>query len=196
MAEEMDPTIPEKQQAPAPSKRTLKTAKKKIQSGKDVLVEKEQGKNTTKKPPQKNRKPLYIVGGIFVFFILAYMVSQPYIGTIRFGICKVYLEQNINYPTSLEWVQAVEGESSVRIFYNVSDSFGQKSLNDIECRFDVTNPQLPLLKSVNINGVKPYEAENPQLIERFNVGIPAIIAYPPDLVLPWGIPANIKDYNR
>ena len=145
---------------------------------------------------QKRRKKWLMIGGsAVVLFFLAVFLTPPF-GSIRYGICKTYVELNDPYPQSLQFVQAEEIGTAVILDYNRIDSFGQRTLNQIRCIFN-EDPRIVLLTRIDVNGrneKSPLESED--LIKKFNTGIPALIARNPSLVLPDGLPRNIKDYNN
>ena len=158
--------------------------------------------NKTARTPKKTKKFTWKKGlGIFVgliVLIFAFMWFFPYYGTIKYGICRTYIELNEPYPQSIQFVDAYEDAyyNQVTISYKKTDPFGLEALNEMVCLFDVKEDGSILLKSVDINGKKrKYPQEAPELIEKFNRTIPAIRAYPPNLIMPYLISTDIKDYR-
>ncbi len=76
-----------------------------------------------------------IAGGA-VFIILIIIVScQQAKGTIRYGMCKVFLELTLDYPLTLKVSEVREQGGYVRIHFTHLDSFGQFRSSRMECNF-------------------------------------------------------------
>lgn len=144
---------------------------------------------------KKSRARWFWAAGIaFILFLLAVFLTPPY-GTERYGICKTFVELSDPYPKFLEFVQAYEEDLTVIIDYNRIDSFGQRSLNQIRCYFKEP-PDSYELRRVDINGkARTYSQEDPAYIENFNAGVPSLLVKTPSLVMPPGLPQDIKDYR-
>lgn len=154
------------------------------------------------KPPKqpmsaKTKKKLYWGGGLAFFGLVVVMFMAPVQGSMRYGICKTYVELNELYPKEINYLSVEDGDP-VKIYYKKVDPFGVSSVNSIECYFkrDPRGAFSDELSKVDINGKsRTYEAEKPENIKKFNVGIPAILAYPPDLTLPFFQLDNISQYK-
>lgn len=152
-----------------------------------------------KKEPltKQQKKKLYIAGGSVAFLLLVLMALMPAQGSERFGICKVYLELSELYPREIKYL-SVEDWDPVKIHYRKVDPFGVESVNLIECysKRDSAGNLLFELAKVDINGkARAYEAEKPEVVERFNMGISAIFLNMPDLTLPNFSQDNIAQYK-
>jgi hypothetical protein len=126
------------------------------------------------------------VGGL-VAIVTAWMF-MPYTGTLSYGICKAFLEQNEPYPSLIKPYKVDEYPGYVSIFYKRTDSFGYESMNTLECAFESDENGNPLytLKKVDMNGKnRKYPLEDEANLKKFNVGVSALVANPPDLTLPW-----------
>lgn len=91
-----------------------------------------------KQQKQKGNK-LLIYGGIgFVFLLLVFAAfSTPTrYGTVKYGICKIIMEQNVPFPDTLQVVQVVERAKFARILYSHTDAFGQYRFSKIQCNFE------------------------------------------------------------
>ena len=175
-----NPPVVQKQKKKEVQKRTLKSTPRK------------DGVPPLKKPKSK-KKWFWGLGAAIVVFLAAAILT-PKIGTVRYGICKTFVELHDPYPQSLEFVQSEEIGSVVILDYNRVDSFGQRSLNQIRCFF--TDDPIPMLKKVNVNGkgvVVPQE--DPEVVKEFNVGIPALMKDKPSLIMPKGLPDDIKNFR-
>ena len=154
------------------------------------------------KPPKQpmsaqTKKKLYWAGGLAFFGLIVAMAMAPVQGSMHFGICKVYIELNDLYPQEISYLSVEDGDP-VKIYYKKVDPFGVDSVNSIECSFkrDPSGAYSYDLAKVDINGkFRVYDAEKPENIKRFNVGIPAILANPPDLTLPYFELDNISQYK-
>lgn len=158
--------------------------------------------NKTANAPKKTKKFTWKKGvAIFVgliVFIFAFMWFFPYYGTMKYGICRTYIELNEPYPQSIQFVDAIEDNdyNMVTISYKKIDPFGLEALNEMVCQFDTREDGLLQLKSVDINGKKrKYPQEDPELIKKFNETIPSIYSYPPNLIMPYITSTDIKDYR-
>lgn len=156
----------------------------------------------TPKPPKEpmsasTKKKLYWGGGVSFFVLLIMMAMAPQQGSMRYGICRVYIELSDLYPKEITYLSVEDGDP-VKIFYKKIDPFGVSSVNSAECYFkrDRSGAFLNELSKVDINGkFRLYEAEKPENIKRFNVGVPAILENPPDLDLPSFSQDNIAQYK-
>jgi hypothetical protein len=153
------------------------------------------------KKTSKRMKRLYWVGGGVLFFLLILMILTPAQGSLQYGICRVFVELSDPYPTEIKPLSVddyVPLGGPVRIYYKKVDPFGVESVNTIECTFvrDATGAATTTLKKVDINGKnRPYLAESPEYIQKFNAGIPAILDNTPNLTLPYFSIDNISEYK-
>lgn len=164
-----------------PAKRELKSAKRK------------DGVPAIQKAKKKRAKwPWIIVGIVVLFLALGFM---PRVGTIRYGICKAFIELNDPYPGFLEYVQAYENDNVVTIDYNRTDAFGQRTLNQMKCTFNLEENPNEIAKA-DLNGrANVYPLEDAANIAKFNLGVPALLQNKPKLTMPRGLPDDIKDYK-
>lgn len=156
-------------------------------------------KPPSKKKMSKKKKILLGVGGFIVLLVLIGLV--PYMGTINYGICKVFVERMQPYPQSVSYTKVEEQGTEetgffVTMYYKRTDAFGDESMNSIVCKIKKSEEGKLYLDAVDMNGKnRKYPQESPDYIKRFNVGIDAIIQNPPDLVLPYVPSEEIKDYK-
>lgn len=158
----------------------------------------EKPQKVSKEPmsPEKKKK-LYIGGGALCFILLVWVAMMPAKGSAFFGICKVYVELSELYPQEIKFL-SVEDWDPVKIFYRKVDPFGVESVNFIECHFkrDSAGNLFYEIAKIDINGKsRTYEAENPEVIERFNKGIGSILQDMPDLTLPMFSVDDITQYK-
>ena len=143
-----------------------------------------------------------ITGGFIVFIVLiTFMMMkacEPPKGSILYGICGAYLEQQIPFPETIKHKGLEQYQRGVRIYYTTIGTFGESKLETIECIF-MSHPQRGLLMEKiifnhvrDITKIKPipgkgklYEVEQEHIDHFNNSGsIPAIIAGQPDLTFP------------
>ena len=108
-------------------------------------------------------KPMVALG-VLVVGALIYFVGfprvMPRMGNAVYGICRVYIEKNLQFPTTLRIIEfdekIPEGENPSapqRINHNVTfssiDGFGQTSLNTVTCGFKFD----PKLANTPWNGI-------------------------------------------
>jgi hypothetical protein len=146
--------------------------------------------------PEKKKK-LYIAGGVIAFMLLVAVAMSPAKGSAFYGVCKTYVELSELYPQEIKYL-SVEDWDPVKIYYRKVDPFGVESVNLIECHFkrDSAGNMIYEIAKIDINGKsRTYEAEKPEVIERFNKGIIAILVDMPDLTLPTFSVDNIAQYK-
>lgn len=142
----------------------------------------------------KKQKSLGIkVGGVLAFGVfLYYFLSWGFAtgtGGMGFGICKVFLEQQVQYPLELKLSSVSNYSNRIRIWYLQHDSFGQTRFDAMDCYFNQDSNGYLSLDKVTVN----RREVDPELISKFNPTISAIYAYPPDLSYPKGLPDNLRE---
>ncbi len=152
------------------------------------------------KKRRKKHFPYIKIALGFLSIILACFIwlMIPYYQTIRYGICKTYVEMNVMYPQFLEFVSAEETVELqtflpvVRTYYKRIGSFGEQILDFAECTFE---RDTLFLESVKINRERVHPAEDMEKIQQYNKTIPIVIAAEPDLASPPELPENLADYK-
>lgn len=139
----------------------------------------------------------YIASAVVVLAFGIYLLFKPYEGTIQYGVCKVFIELADPYPEEVKSIGIEQVGQTLRYYYKKTDPFGDESVNLAECTFKANEAGklTPYLDKVNINGNRTYKVEDPEYIKKFNVGVPAIVANPPSLVLPYYNLNDIKTYR-
>ncbi len=141
-----------------------------------------------------HRKPQFHRGkvaaaGVTIFLLLITLLimfacGNPKQGTILYGICGTFLEQNVPYPEAIFKKRVEQYPRGVRIYYNQIDPFGQHRLDMIECAF-VKNEQGQIILETVLHN---REEVSQDILDRFNPTIPIIVAAEPNLDLPWPLP--------
>ena len=124
---------------------------------------------------------LLLAYGIYLLFI-------PYKGDLTFGVCKEYLELNTRYPTTLRLSSVEQFETSVRIWYSVTDGFGDYRLEPIQCYFRPDKKTGLAIDHITVD----RREEDPDKIAAFNRILIAVLKNPPDLTLPAPLPDSLE----
>lgn len=117
-----------------------------------------------------------------------YLLFKPYEGTMAYGLCKVFIELNTQFPDTIRLSTVEEVGLSVRIWYTQIDSFGAYRLEPMQCFFKEDETYGFILDKVTI---KRREID-PAIIQSFNRSLPVILANPPDLTLPSPLPDSLE----
>lgn len=147
----------------------LKADEKKLNS-KDNFLSKIEGKYIA-----------YAVGG-FVFLLLILMMysCQPAKGSMAYGVCSVFLEQNTTYPHSINHIGVEGSRTAVRIYFTTTDAFGEYKQEMLECTFGPDEAMGMRVTQIARNR-KPVDGA---LVQEFNKSLPAIIASDPYRAMP------------
>ena len=130
-------------------------------------------------PPSKRKKYLKIGGAVGALLIVLFIwgLLLPRSGTIHYGICRIFAERYITFPSTMR-VRDVEYYGlTVRVFATHIDAAGQYRYDQFLCEFD--NQSLDI-KEAQIN----RRVVDPVIVADFNKGLDAILLNPPDLTLP------------
>jgi hypothetical protein len=132
--------------------------------------------------PRKNTKQIMYGAGAVVLLLLVLMVysCQPKKGSMAFGICSTFLELNTPYPETLNYTELEGSRTAVRIYFTNIDPFGEYKLEMIECTFGPDEKMGMKLVEIKRN----RQPVDPQLVRKFNMTLPTIMASDPYLVLP------------
>lgn len=149
------------------------------------------GKPGSKKQKKSNLRyyigiPVVLVAGVVA---LAFM---PLSGTMKFGLCKVFVEKRYTYPIYLDIVSVLEREADVRVEYTVMNEFGDTMFHTITCVFRPDPVSTMALTSVVLDRQRIDQAE----LDAFNRTIPSILAYPPDLRVPMPVTEDLMSLWR
>lgn len=143
----------------------------------------------------KARKKLFKRGVYFSLILLfaygLYYLFKPFQASMGYGICKTFLELQVRFPQTLH-VSSIESfQTSVRLWYVQTDSFGEYKMDSIQCYY-----------KPDPSGALPYVIEkivmrrrevDPKKVEEFNKVLPQIFANPPDLTVPAPLPDSLQD---
>lgn len=135
---------------------------------------------------KKSKKLWWGLGGFLVILCVMLYFHTPQAG-ITYGVCKVYIELNEPYPEDLKYLSLFDAGKYLEIKYRKVDPFGVISINTARCVFREENGAItPYLSSFDLNGkYRKYQAESPDKVKLFNNSVPAIVAHPPNLDIPF-----------
>lgn len=156
-----------------------------------ATVQQDKAEKPKKKRKISNKK-IAISVGIVLFSIIMYLGFQPVTGGINYGICRVFAEGTLIYPTTMRVVSAQQRPQDVRMDVVSLNQFGESMVTQMVCNFHTDAANQHKLASVVINRRKVPERD----VAIFNTTIPFILANPPSLVLPRAMPDALVDLQR
>lgn len=118
-----------------------------------------------------------------------FYLFKPYKAGMTFGICKTFLELNVQFPQDLRLSTVEDYGQYIRIWYTQLDAFGEYRMESIQCHFRADEVTGAAVEKILINR-KELE---PARITEFNKIIPTILAFPPDLTVPPPLPDSLQD---
>jgi hypothetical protein len=124
-----------------------------------------------------------------LFIYLLYWLFKPYQQGMDYGICKTFIELITPFPQSIYYSEVVSFNDSIRVWYSQNDPFGQYRLQALQCFFGPHEQYGMGLTRVTIG----RREIDPEIVKQFNHALPAIFAYPPDLVYPTPLPNDPRD---
>lgn len=137
-----------------------------------------------------------IMGVVLLLTII--QSCTPKKGTILYGLCGAFLEQQILFPETIKHTRVEQYRKAVRIYYTHIDGFGEYQLEMIECSFIQDPAKGVQLESVFIDSIKEsteksrtpgkgrlYKVKQ-DYIDKFNNSLSpaAILKNNPNLILP------------
>ena len=151
-----------------------------------------EAKETSKSAKKKKQKQYAIIGGIALVGLILFVGLQPIKGTIQYGICRVFIEQSVRYPSEMLIVNVVEHPAYVQVEYTTINEFGDYAAHVATCYFQQDQKGQIALRDV----VMDRQKVDPKKMSIFNLTIPTIISNPPDLTVPPPIKNDILDLKR
>lgn len=151
------------------------------------------GKAGGQKPARKKMSNKKLYGGIGggILLLLIWVGSLPLTGTMRYGICQVFVERTLTYPPEMKVSAVTERGELVRMDYSYTNEYGEYMVGAAQCLF--RNPENPhALSEATIN----RRAVPAQELAVFNTIIPFILENPPSLTLPPPVPQQLRDLQR
>ena len=144
-----------------------------------------------------------LIGGVvvfIVFFVIVMIVQSctPAKGTILYGLCGAFLEQQVPFPHTLKHTSVEQYPKAIRIYFTHIDGFGEYQFEMTECTFRQDPQSGVQLERVFFNYVKDvtkkermrgkgrlYDTRQ-EVIDLFNMSQSplSILSNNPDLTLP------------
>jgi len=145
-----------------------------------MAADRQKKKKDRKKKKDKKRNIFLGIAGAVGLII--WWGTQPLVGTMQYGVCKTFIETQLYYPRTLRINSVSDFDRSLRVYYTYIDPFGQSRMDFTECTFAPTSGGTGnmIISSIEMNR-QPVSQEK---LDAFNQTIPAILAYPPDLIIP------------
>jgi len=99
---------------------------------------------------------IFIIGFFIISIgLMIFQSAQPKKGNILYGMCRSFLELQVQFPETLDYKRIELYRAGVRINYTHLDGFGEYRLETIECSF-LQDPQKGVqMKDIFFNYVKP-----------------------------------------
>lgn len=171
-----------------------------VQKRREQLLKQQSGRSRGGRPlsrktlTQKQKITRWaIYAGVAVLLILIVIAAcTPRKGTMLYGVCLVFTERILTYPTTLQVNYVEQYPMAVRIGFSHTDTFGQFKTEMIECTYRPDAEMGLAMDSVLLNR-KEMDGE---LVSRFNAGLPMIVKNPPDLTLPPPMPEELVDMKK
>lgn len=127
--------------------------------------------------------------GVALLFWLINFLFTPFKGDARFGVCKVFLENYVRYPTHLRVSSVEDFGNSLRIWYAQTDAFGAYRLESMQCFFKYDEQRGTIVEKITVNRL-PVDQKR---IDAFNVVLPVVLQNLPDLTFPTPLPDSLGD---
>jgi len=165
-------------------------AKKKEKTPDEIEAALAQGKLAAAQ--KEKRKKTFKLGlglvGIGLIFWLYNWLFSPYKAGITYGICKIFLELNVQFPRDLRISTVEDMGESVRIWYTQIDAFGEYRMENIQCYYRADEVTGAAIDKITIN----RREIDPARVEAFNKVLPVILQSPPDLTIPYPLPNSLE----
>jgi hypothetical protein len=144
------------------------------------------------KKRKKSKKKIIFGSVVAIFALIIWALLQPIKGSVKFGICQVFVERTLTYPIEMKVTQVIESGNQVRMDYSTVNEYGEYILSSAECNFKPDPVTTWALTDVQINHDKVPQDK----LAIFNSTIPFIISSLPDLTLPDDMVGNLQELKR
>lgn len=117
---------------------------------------------------------------------LWYVFYGPRWGTMHYGICKVFAERFVDFPSSMKIREVEYYGATARVFVSHIDAAGQFNFNVFECEYGQGTLQLTRVRVDRkiISDTDTDNPINPDILRNFNKGLNSILLNPPSLLIP------------
>lgn len=137
-------------------------------------------------------KPVLIGAAVVIvlFLIVSAATHKPQ-GNPMFGICKAFVELNVQYPPTLQYTQVEQYQRAVRLYYTHTTPYGGQKSETIECAFEKLDNKWQLT-TILLNR-DPIDTAK---VKVFNQTLSAVLAAESDLTLPRPLDGSLKSLKR
>ncbi len=161
-----------------------------ISSEDDIHPTQKKKKKKKKIFKPKSKKKIALWSIVALLFGLWYWGTQPIyiIGTQFFGVCRTYIELNVQYPSELRFVDIRERGPDVAVEYITIDSFGQYIVHRGTCMFKREETGQIVMDYFYLRrGMSDREfifaIEDPEKVRKFNLTVPFLLESEINLVI-------------
>jgi len=124
--------------------------------------------------------------------LLAFALSQPQLGSWRYGACRVFLEHTLRFPVTLQIKDVMESQASSRITYSDINPYGSQQMRDFECYYSTGTDGRTVLSKITLDRkILPDDK-----ITLFNQMLPIILTQELNTALPDTGPSNLEDFRK
>lgn len=118
----------------------------------------------------KDNQDIILIFGAILIFVAGYFIYDGFFnkraGTWRYALCHAFLEQYAQYPTDIKITTVSEKQNSAKMTYLVTNSYGDRSAEEIECFYTTANNRIKMNR-VSIDR-KTLVLKNPDLSAKQN----------------------------
>lgn len=176
----------------AEKKAALKKPGKKTKGPQDELdAALARGRLADRKRAQKKQNfRLGIAAAIATPIVLfLWWMWTPYQAPLTYGICKTYLELNVQFPQGLRVSTVQDMGPSIRIWYTQTDASGAYRMENIQCFFKKDETRGTIMEKITMNRREVAHEK----VEDFNRVIRILVENPPNLDYPPPLPDSLED---
>ena len=121
----------------------------------------------------------------------AYLMNQPRHAGWRYGACKVFLEQYIRFPTTIQVQTGSESRNSVAIGFSDINPFGSQQIRVFECFYSQGPKGTELSKITMDRKTLPDD-----LTKKFNAQLKLLAGQKLDTALPKDLPRSLEALKK
>lgn len=137
---------------------------------------------------KKIKLGLAALGLLICYSVYSWLFAVPQ-GDMRYGICKVFVELQVQYPEHMRYSYIRNFRNKVGIWVTHRDSYGQVLLEYFECEyFDEPNKRF-FMKKALIN----RREIDPDIVSDFNYSVNLLFTHKPNVDLPQGLPDGLYE---
>ena len=129
---------------------------------------------------------LVILGIICASSFLWYLFYGPRWGTMHYGVCKVFAERFVDFPSTMKIREVEYYLATARVYVSHIDAAGQFNYNIFECEFSKGTLEITRVRVDRkiISDTDPDTPVNADILRNFNKGLNSILLNPPSLLIP------------